>query len=702
MGLNAKQKEAVEYLDGPLLVLAGPGTGKTQLLGSKVEYILKNTDTAPENILCLTFTDSGAQNMRDRLRRLVGPEGLKVNVGTYHSFGRDILAQYQNYAPGYTRKLDTAIEGVAQFKIVKELMERLPGTDILRGDKVRDVMKVISEAKGARLSSEDLAKIAAQNMEDSKILSEAIAPLLENLVPRKFRESYDLAYAPIHEILKNYEELPPIMPRVARNIVELARDLGVAMAEAEETQKIKPLSGWKDAYFEKDGDGRYRLKDRVKNLKLASIARVMAMYDTYLRENGLYDFNDMIEEAIVALETDEGFKLTLEERYQYIMLDEFQDTNPAQLAIVKCLTDYEKPMIMAVGDDDQGIYAFQGALASNLRDFEEYYGAHVITLEENYRSTQEILDFSAAIIRQATDRYRDKNLTAHNGNPNQSQIERREFMSSDAECAYVAKRIAELVRAGVPQHEIAVLSYKTKYFMPLLPFLKEYPEIKIAFDKQDDVLLDPKIHQIVTLARYVDEVAREVRPTVSLMEILGYEFWGLPMMKVISAVEGTRREHKRIFEGISEVADEKMREVAEFLAALVAKSFSEPLEVMLDYMIGARELAGYRSPFLECYTGGEAGAQEMFSLYENLATLRAAIMRYYGERNLQLHELIMMLDDYEAAGETINSTSPYKEADSAVTLMTTHKAKGLEFEYVFILTADTNAWGKGGGNHDTE
>ena len=179
MGLNTKQKEAVEYLDGPLLVLAGPGTGKTQLLSEKVAYILKNTDTNPENILCLTFTETGASNMRERLKSIIGKDGLKVNIDTYHAFGTDILTQYKNYAEDYDRKLDSAIDEVTQFKIVRDIQNKLPGRDILRGDNVKDIISVISSAKSAGLSADDLAKIAEQNLEDSKVLSEAISPLLK-------------------------------------------------------------------------------------------------------------------------------------------------------------------------------------------------------------------------------------------------------------------------------------------------------------------------------------------------------------------------------------------------------------------------------------------------------------------------------------------------------------------------------------------
>ena len=193
MGLNAKQKEAVEYLDGPLLVLAGPGTGKTQLLSEKVAYILKNTDTNPENILCMTFTETGAANMRERLKTIVGKEGAKVNISTYHAFGSEILAQYKNYSEDYDRRLDAAIDEVTQFKIVKEIQDSLNGRDILRGDAVKDIISVISAAKSAGLDADDLKIIAEKNMADSEVLSKAISPLLKNVVPRAFKESYENA-----------------------------------------------------------------------------------------------------------------------------------------------------------------------------------------------------------------------------------------------------------------------------------------------------------------------------------------------------------------------------------------------------------------------------------------------------------------------------------------------------------------------------
>ena len=698
MGLNQRQKQAVEYLEGPLLVLAGPGTGKTQLLSEKVAYILKNTDTNPENILCMTFTETGAANMRERLKSIIGNAGARVNINTYHAFGVDILAQYENYSENCDEKLGEAIDEVTQFKIVKEIQSKLPAKDILRKDNVSDIVSVISSAKGAGLSAEDLEKIATQNLEDSKTLSEAISPLLKNVVPRAFKESYEQAYLPIYEILKNYTEAEVILKKIERSIGGIARDLKAAIVEAESEQKIKPLSSWKDAYFEKDGRGNYRLKDRIANKKLASVAKVMKEYEGYLRTEGRYDFDDMIQKAVEALKKDAGFRATLAEKYQFIMLDEFQDTNPAQFMIIKQLTDYEKPVVMAVGDDDQAIYEFQGALSTNLADFQEYYEAKVIPLTENYRSSQEILDFAREVINQAPDRFADKELTAHRPNPEQSEIYRYEFVASEMEYSFVAKKIRDLIRSGVKQDEIAVISYKTKYFLPLLTYLKAYPEIKIAYEKRDNLLEDDKIHQILTVSEYVLDLATGRGGNPTIMEILAYPFFDLPMLEVIREVEKARKTRQAFFETLAESENEKIAEVMRFLANLVQKALTEPLEIFLDYLIGARELEGYQSQFLKKVR--EEGEYEEFRFYENLASLRGKLRKHCGDKSLRLDDLTSMVRDYDEAGMMLSVSSPYRDADEAVQILSAHKAKGLEFRYVFLISADHTAWGKGKGNNN--
>lgn len=681
MELNEKQKEAVEYLSGPLLVLAGPGTGKTQLLSEKVAYILNNTDTDPSNILCVTFTESGAFNMRERLKKVIGKDALKVNISTYHAFGQDLLYKYGKH--------DTPIDEVTQFKIVKEIQEKLPAKDILSGDSVKDIISVISEAKSAGLLASDLKKVAEQNIEDSEVLSDAISPLLLNVVPRKFKESYEGAYLPIYQVLKQYENLKPIVSGVERSIVGMARDLKQAILEAESAEKITPLSNWKDTYFEKDANNNYRLADRISNKKLLSIASVMEKYQDYLSKNQLSDFDDMIIEAGRILDEDKGFLNTLRERYQFIMLDEFQDTNLSQLNIIKKLTDYENPMIMAVGDDDQAIYEFQGALSTNLSEFQEHYGAHVIALTENYRSTQEILDFSKQIIDQAGDRFvNEKPLTSHLEKTSKSGIHRLEFLSSDQEYTFIADEISKLIKSGVNQSEITIISSKHKYLLPLLPYLKSHPEIKIAYEKRDNLFEDDKIHQILAILRLVNEISQEKRPTVSMLEILTFPYFGIKPIEAVKVTAEARAAHKSIFEYILEAdTSDEIKDTVNFLTELASKALNTPLEIIFNEIAAKMKVETFE-PY------------EMFSFYENLASLRAKLIKHVGEKPLRVSDLIEMVDDYEAADMPLNTTSPYKDADEAVAVLSAHKAKGLEFEYVFIVSADHSCWGKGKGNNN--
>ena len=570
----------------------------------------------------------------------------------------------------------------------------------MRGDSIKNIIGVISAAKSNGLSPKDLRDIAEQNMSDSEVLSKAISPLLLMAVPRKFQESFDACYQPIFELLQQYADTEPIRPRVERSIGMLARALKKAICDAESAESVGPLTAWRNDFFEKDGKGNYRLKDRVANKKLLSLSNVAEQYDKYLRDNGLYDFDDMIQEAVKALSTDEGFRLTMSERYQFIMLDEFQDTNPSQFEIIKKLTEYEKPLIMAVGDDDQAIYEFQGALSTNLTDFQEHYEAEVIPLTENYRSTQEILDFSHEIIKQATEgRFCDKELSANKPNPQKSQIYRYEFRSSDMEFGFIANKISELIKSGVPPKEIAIISYKRKYFLPLLTYLKSYPEIDIAYEEQNDLLLDEKIHQLIMMARMTSELIEGKVSGTTLMEVLGYPFFNLQMVDVVKLVMEARREKRNAFEMMLNSENEQIRTVSEFFSNLMAKSLAEPLEVFLDYLVGTAELNGYRSDFLKYWS--MKGEYEAFSLYENLASLRGKLNKHFGEKSLKLSDLIAMVDDYEEAGMSLSTTSPYSEAENAVQVLTAHKAKGLEFEYVFIISADHTAWGKAKGNNTT-
>lgn len=716
MPLNVAQKSAVEYLDGPLLVLAGPGTGKTQLLSAKVQYILEHTDANPDNILCLTFTEAGAANMRTRLFSFIGRAASRVNIHTYHAFGSDLLAKYKNYAENYSRALDESVSTVAQHKIIRSIIETLPATDILKSANVSDVIDTIKSVKSARLTAEDLAIIAKTNSEMSAELSSELSPIFAKQIPRmKFQDALAEVFLPVMEVLTKYTSERPIVGNIEPIANSLLRSLSqvIESEQGADRPSVGALSEWRRDYFEKDSAESFRLKDFIANKKLASMAVIMRKYSEHLLENGWYDFSDMIEESIKILKQDEGFRAQLSETYQFIMLDEFQDTNPSQFELIRLITDYEKPNVMAVGDDDQAIFAFQGANASNLIDFQSHYAAKVITLTENYRSTAEILDFSHKIAEQIPDSFAkqhniDKVLSSvlndkilQGVGAGETLIHRHEFVSSHSEYDWLAGEIYGLIRAGEAQSDIAIITPQHKYIAPLLPYLKAYPEINIAYEKRENILEDGRIYQLTTLARFIYELGAERSPSHQLLEIVAFPFWGISPFSAICAIQRARQDKKSALEYLASAEDEKLQQLSQFLANLVAVSYDTPLELFVDYLVGSAELKGFRSPFLQYYTDVENQEVATFELYENLAVLAEAVNAYTKAPRLKLADLIQFLDDYTEAGEAILNTSPYQDSTSAVQILTAHKSKGLEFKHVFIVATDNLAWGKAKGNNNT-
>ncbi|MBR3131230.1 ATP-dependent helicase [Candidatus Saccharibacteria bacterium] len=747
MSLNARQKEAVEYIEGPLLVLAGPGTGKTHLLSNRVEYILQNTDTNPENILCLTFTENGASNMRTRLISTVGKAARNLEIHTYHAFGADLLAKYRNYTTTFDRNLDASIDEVTQFKIIKEIQENLNANDILRSDSTKDIVDTINSAKSARLTSENLAKIAEDNILFSDKFTDEIQDLFSELVPRmKFNDALEKFYKPLLTAFASHTSNRNIVKDIEplANTLYLELKKTILEESARERPSISPLTKWTRANFIVNDNGEHQLKTRVPNLKLRSLSNIMRLYDEKLSSEGLYDFSDMIEQAIKALKTDKGFRLTMSERFQYILLDEFQDTNPSQFEIVKLLTDYEDPNIMAVGDDDQAIFEFQGAEASNLLTFQQHYHAKVINLEENYRSNQEILDLSRKIADQIDGSFVknpaieskttiSKQLQAAKGAG--ATIVRHEFLTSDGEYSFVTSEIEKLIDAGVPQKEIAIIAPKHKYIAPMLPFLKDSGKINISYEKRDNLLEDPRLSEILTLAKFIYNLSQGRNISSQLLEILSFGFWEVSPSEAIRCIWSAKQDKKAPIDYLVKADSPRLRDIGEFLARCAMLSFDTPLELMLDYFVGTvavklpsefssdkdlstamiskepeeeliskegklrREAHEFRSPFIEFYSH-EQNEYETFELYENLSVLKDAILSHTKTKNLRLKDLITLLNDYETAGAAIINTSPYRDNDDAIQILTAHKAKGLEYEYVFLIATDNLNWGRAKGNNN--
>lgn len=338
--LNVKQKEAVDTIEGPVMVIAGPGTGKTQVLTLRIANILLQTDTAPENILALTFTDAAAANMRRRLFDIIGSRAYRVEIKTFHSFCNDILSSYPESFPGIIGSAH--ISEVEAAGLVKELIDKLP-LDLLRpwGDPslyVGDIVKKIEELKREGLTPEKFEEIA-KNAEKS------------------FEKRNDIFHIKGAHKGKMKGEALNERKKIQKNI-----ELAIIYKAYEDQLHQKRLYDWSDMIMEV-----------LKKLEA---------------------------ESLKPKKKTNELKLILQEEHQYILVDEHQDTNNAQNRILELLCDFHNdPNIFIVGDEKQAIFRFQGASVENFLHFKKMYkNAKLIELFENYRSTQNILDIAHSIL----------------------------------------------------------------------------------------------------------------------------------------------------------------------------------------------------------------------------------------------------------------------------------------------------------------
>ncbi|HEU5114343.1 MAG TPA: ATP-dependent DNA helicase [Candidatus Paceibacterota bacterium] len=394
--LNKGQKEAVDTIDGPVMVIAGPGTGKTTILTLRIANILRRTDTPPDAILALTFTESGVRAMRKKLADIVGPAAYRVRIHTFHSFANDIIKAYPDKFPRIIGS--EHVEGLEQIALMEKILEKgdeKGDFDVLRpkGDPSYYVSKAISAIK--ELKRDDIS-------------------------PEKFSGQIDA------------EE------KAILNAPDLRHEKGKYAG------RIK-------------GEYQDRLDAVVKNRELC---RAYAAYEKALFESRLYDFEDMIIEVVKALSKNRDLSLRIQEEGQYILADEHQDANTAQNELLEIVSSFhEKPNLFIVGDEKQAIFRFQGASLENFLYFKRRFPeAKLIRLTENYRSHQIILDAAFAMI--GNNPVDDENLRvelAAKGGVTPRAIDCVALPDIETELAHVASEAKRLISEGMPPREIAVL-----------------------------------------------------------------------------------------------------------------------------------------------------------------------------------------------------------------------------------------------------
>ena len=762
--LNTNQRQAVDYIHGSLLVIAGPGTGKTELLSMRTAQILRQTDTLPDSILCLTFTESGAANMRQRLRQIIGEDAYKIAIHTFHSFGTEIINQHRQY---FFHGADSQpADELTQHQIVTEILEGLDWRNPLsaknNGEFVytSELIRVISEFKQSGLTPAELRLVMADNQriiadiasdiqqvfaaKISKKTIELFAPLAEKIAER-------IGGGGVTELSRDTASSAPdstaataqIPTNLPSSITPYAQVLALSIAhaaqEAIDANSTKPLTAWKNKWCEKNAAGEFILKDFAASEKLSAAIDIYEAYGNVLAERSLFDYDDMILSVIQACESRPELRANLQEQFQFIMVDEFQDTNLAQLRLLFDLTgDEDNPNIMAVGDDDQAIFSFQGADVGNIQRFRQHYhDPKIIVLTDNYRSAADILTAARGVITQGTDRLENtidglsKQLTAH-ASGSGARVEVQEFTSVSEERAGVAQQITELIKRGEKPEHITVIARHHKELIELLPYL--YREnLTVNYERHDDILEQDIIQTLDKLARVVTaihqnnlDVANSLLPEVIAHPAFGFsalDIWRLSLhaynnrqlwLESMLASSTFQPFGKWLLERAKDVPNLPLEEQLDKLlgleAGVIPVDSVQRLQPERPQTPGAkrgvdRDDSGAYSneefspnSLATHYFSPEALAQNpdaYLTTLESLRTLRQKLRDRATDATPTLADFLEFIDLHRSTKTRLTHIRPQASAlGGAINLMTAHKSKGLEFPHVFVIGAIDSAWGE--------
>lgn len=708
--LNDAQRQAVDAIDGPLVVIAGPGTGKTELLSMRAANILQTTDTLPENILCLTFTDSGATAMRSRLAEIIGPDAYKVAIQTFHSFGTETINHNNQFF--YNGARFKPADELSSYELLTEIFDELdyssPLASKLSGEYtyLRDCMSAISELKQAGLSSDELLAIISAN----EVALDAVEHDLSEIFANKISTTMLSQLAPIAE---RVAQLP--LPKLPAAIDPLANHLALSMARAfdaaVETGKTNTITAWRNQWLEKNEQGTYVFKDRKRHAKLRELAHIYFAYLGRMEQSGLYDYDDMVLGVVHGMELYPDLRYNLQERYHYIMVDEFQDTNLAQLRILFNLTENpigDTPNIMAVGDDDQAIYSFQGADVGNIHRFRQHFPDYKsVVLTDNYRSAEAILDTARDVVVQADGRLENsmnisKKLTAHN-QPKDSLVSLSSLPSRADEAAWVADQIVADIAAGVKPSDIAVIARRHSELLEILPYL-HHRGLIVNYERRDNVLDLESIQTLELMARVSIALAdsRHDLADSLLPELVSHPMFGFAPEAIWRLSVTAWRNHISWLETM--LTQTEFNSLASWLLARSSAVSHETLEQFIDELIGVNQPVNdmpetaFVSPFFAHYFGQNVlrdTPDAYLTVLEALRTIRTKLRDYRPNDLPHIDDFVEFISMHRQLGSTITSVRGRSTTlDDAVNLMTAHKSKGLEFDTVYVIDSVDAMWGE--------
>lgn len=563
MALNEMQQLAVDTTEGPLLILAGAGSGKTTVLVNRVEHIISSRLATPWQVLAITFTNKAAGELRERLVSAIGDEANDIWAYTFHSCCSRILRRFGERI-GYTNHF-TIYDTDDSRRVMKQCQKQLGIEDKLINHK--SILAEISRAKDSLISPDEYKQTSQNDFRKSKIA-----------------ECYE-------------------------------------------------------------------------------------MYQKELKKSDAMDFDDIIFNTVKLLEENEDVRDLYQTQFKYVMVDEYQDTNHAQYVLTSLLADKYKN-ICVVGDDDQSIYRFRGATIENILSFENHYkGAKVIRLEENYRSTQNILDGANAVISHNKNR-KGKTLFTRSGSGD--KIVYKTVMSESEESQYIIDEIIKNVDNGMKYSDHAIL-YRMN-----------------AQSRNLEVMLTKSgiSHRIIGGHRFFDR--KEIKDIVSYLAVINNPSDNVRLQRIINVPKRA-------------IGDTMFANVLEIAAGLGMSAFEvcERADEFQKTSRSASKLMGFTKmirDFQECIEDGMGLndlLQEVLEKTKYLDFLHEDI-ETYDDRVNNIKELSSMFIKYEEESEDANLSEfledvalisdidSYNEDEDAVVLMTLHSAKGLEFPVVFI------------------
>lgn len=686
--LNPEQKEAVEAIEGPVMVLAGPGTGKTQVLAMRIARILQVTQMDPWNVLCLTFTESGVVAMRERLVKIIGTAGYYVRIHTFHSFCNEVIQAH----PDIFALKDSwqALSDIERVELLRELLDKLAGTSPLKPFGapylyLKDVAGAIQTLKQESISPEEFKQtLSAIN----GFLRESDASLQEFFVLKPKERTEGRCDAIVEDLLKvaDKNRLPLGMRGYIERLLEELSSNAISADDEKQASKMRTafkqkLKKWRD-------------KLDLQLPRQMEVARVYDSYQGELEQRGRYDFEDMIFSVTREFKKNDQLLAQYQEQYQYVLVDEYQDTNGAQNEVVQLLGSWDdQPNIFVVGDDKQSIYRFQGASLNNMLDFYNVYKKHikVVSLRNNYRSQAVVLRSAGELIannRESIVKYIPNvtdELSAKAGKL-ERKIEKSEFDSEGAENVFITRRVKELLEEGVPAREIAVLFRYNRDGQELVAVMQKLG-IPVRLEAGENALDDIHVEQFVKLLRLISNPRRDDL----LADMLWYGWWDLNELDVIKLLQRSARDGRSMVllasdeqalkdAGIGE--PEKILKVAGEILRWRKQSANTTLQHFLHDILTQSGWLDYvlrRQDKL-------SSLQKMATLLNEAKNLNAT------SHNVTLGEFVRRFDLLREHDISLD-TDPWYMADDAVRLMTAHKAKGLEFEHVFMIRMNNKHWG---------